>query len=83
VAATGSWVRTDIQDTGRGISAENLDKVFDPFYTTKQPGQGWGLGLSICHRIVEDCDGRIDIDSEPGKGSTFSVLLPLLTEEEG
>jgi two-component system, NtrC family, sensor kinase len=66
-----------IEDTGVGIPRESQAKIFEPFYTTKQPGRGTGLGLSICYGIVEDHRGRIEVDSTPGRGSTFRVYLPV------
>jgi two-component system, NtrC family, sensor kinase len=65
-----------VEDTGVGIPREHQAKIFEPFYTTKQPGRGTGLGLSICYGIVEDHRGRIEVDSAPGRGSTFRVYLP-------
>ena len=65
-----------IEDTGVGIPREDQAKIFEPFYTTKQPGRGTGLGLSICYGIVEDHRGRIEVESAPGRGSTFRVYLP-------
>jgi two-component system NtrC family sensor kinase len=70
-------VRVEVEDTGVGISREDQSKIFDPFYTTKQPGRGTGLGLSICYGIVEDHRGRIEVDSIPGRGATFQVYLPV------
>lgn len=67
----------EIEDEGTGIPREALPKIFEPFYTTKAPGSGTGLGLAICYGIVRDHGGRIAVDSEPGQGSTFRVLLPL------
>jgi two-component system, NtrC family, sensor kinase len=66
-----------IVDTGVGIPREDQAKIFEPFFTTKQPGRGTGLGLSICYGIVEDHRGRIEVDSTPGRGSTFRVYLPV------
>lgn len=66
-----------IRDTGRGIPKQNLNKIFDPGFTTKGVQVGTGLGLSICYRIVSDHQGRILVDSEEGRGSTFTVVLPL------
>jgi signal transduction histidine kinase len=66
-----------INDNGTGISPENLDKIFNPFFTTKGVGKGTGLGLSICHGIVTGHNGEINVESEPGSGSTFVVTLPM------
>jgi nitrogen-specific signal transduction histidine kinase len=71
------YVRVEISDTGKGIPPENLERVFKPFFTTKEPGCGTGLGLSISRNIVEEHSGGMWADSEVGKGTTFSVLLPL------
>jgi two-component system NtrC family sensor kinase len=70
-----------IEDTGCGIPPENLDKIFNPFFTTKPPGQGTGLGLSICHGILQRLGGRIDVASQVGKGSVFTARLPLMPKE--
>lgn len=67
----------EVVDTGHGIPPADLPKIFEPFYTTKTPGRGTGLGLSICYGIVEQHLGRIEVDSEPGRGSTFRVYLPV------
>jgi two-component system NtrC family sensor kinase len=66
-------------DTGAGISKSDLQKIFEPFYTTKQQGRGTGLGLSICYTIVADHRGRITAESAPGRGSKFTVILPIAT----
>ena len=67
----------EIEDTGVGIPRGDQSKIFEPFYTTKPPGRGTGLGLSICYGIVEDHRGRIEVDSTPGRGTTFRVFLPV------
>jgi len=67
----------EIRDTGCGIDAEHLSHIFTPFYTTKAIGEGTGLGLSISHQIIEQHDGRLDVISELGEGSCFSILLPI------
>ncbi|HLB55144.1 MAG TPA: ATP-binding protein, partial [Gemmatimonadales bacterium] len=67
----------EIADTGHGIPAADLPKIFEPFYTTKPPGRGTGLGLSICYGIVEQHVGRIEVDSEPGLGTSFRLYLPV------
>jgi signal transduction histidine kinase len=74
-------VEVSISDTGSGISKERLERIFDPFYTTKPAGQGTGLGLAICRRIVEDLGGQIEVESVQGTGTTFRVILPQATEE--
>ncbi len=65
-----------IRDNGSGITPENLKKIFNPFFTTKPPGQGTGLGLSMCHNLVSGMQGQIFVESEVGKGTTFTVRLP-------
>ncbi len=66
-----------VSDTGAGIAPEHLDRIFDPFFTTKPVGKGVGLGLSVTYGIVEKHGGRIEVDSVPGKGSTFTICLPV------
>jgi signal transduction histidine kinase len=70
-------VAVAIQDFGIGIEPENIDLIFQPFYTTKSSTMGTGLGLSICHGIIQKHGGEIRVESRPGEGSTFTVLLPL------
>ncbi|MFL5510855.1 MAG: two-component system sensor histidine kinase NtrB [Gemmatimonadales bacterium] len=70
-------VVAEIEDNGVGIPRADQSKIFEPFYTTKPPGRGTGLGLSICYGIVEDHRGRIEVESQPGRGSTFRVFLPV------
>jgi two-component system, NtrC family, sensor kinase len=65
-----------ISDTGSGISKDNLPKIFDPFFTTKGPEKGTGLGLSVSYGIIQRHGGRISVESTPGKGTTFTILLP-------
>ena len=72
----GDEVVLEVQDTGKGIPEANLARIFDPFFTTKPVGQGTGLGLSICYGIVEKMGGRITVESEIEKGTTFTVFLP-------
>ncbi|HEV8177799.1 MAG TPA: ATP-binding protein, partial [Gemmatimonadales bacterium] len=67
----------EVEDTGMGIPRADRSKIFEPFYTTKPPGRGTGLGLSICYGIVEDHRGRMEVDSTPGRGTTFRVFLPV------
>ena len=70
-------VAVEVADNGHGIPAEVLPKIFDPFFTTKPVGQGTGLGLSICYRIVANHGGELKVDSRPGLGTRFTVLLPV------
>lgn len=70
-----------VEDTGCGIPEEDLHKIFDPFFTTKPPGKGTGLGLSICHGIIERLGGRITVASQVGKGSVFTIHLPMETKK--
>jgi signal transduction histidine kinase len=70
-------VRISIADDGPGIPPENLRRIFDPFFTTKEAGKGTGLGLSICHGIVTEHGGQIYARSQPGKGATIFVELPV------
>jgi two-component system sensor histidine kinase PhcS len=65
-----------VRDNGTGIGEEHLNKIFDPFYTTKDVGEGMGLGLAMCHRIVQDCEGRISVRTEPGKFCEFTLEFP-------
>jgi len=80
VATLGDSARIDIRDNGIGIPPDNRHHIFDPFFTTKGVGEGTGLGLSIAYGIVEDHGGWIDVDSVVGKGSCFSVFVPLINE---
>jgi signal transduction histidine kinase len=69
------WLCTKIRDTGAGITAEKLDYIFEPFFTTKQSGTG--LGLAVTRRVIAEHNGSIQVESHPGKGTTFTILLPL------
>lgn len=75
--ARADEVMAEVEDTGVGMARSELTKIFEPFYTTKPPGRGTGLGLSICYGIMQEHGGRIEADSEPGRGSTFRVILPV------
>jgi PAS domain S-box-containing protein len=68
----------EVIDQGHGIARSELGKIFEPFYTTKAPGQGTGLGLSICYGIVQEHGGRVEVESALGQGSTFRVVLPVV-----
>jgi len=76
VDAASGHVLVEIRDSGAGIPAENLPRIFDAFFTTKPVGVGTGLGLSICHRIVTGLGGEIRVESQIGRGTAFRVLLP-------
>ncbi|MFO1328890.1 MAG: PAS domain S-box protein [Rubrivivax sp.] len=78
VLPPGPYLRLRVQDSGSGIAPEVLRRIFDPFFTTKEVGVGTGLGLSLVHGIVADLDGGIDVHSEPGRGSCFTVYLPVI-----
>jgi len=72
-----SVLQVDVEDSGPGIPAERLGRIFDPFYSTKPPGEGTGLGLAICLGILESYGGKISVQSESGKGARFTILLPI------
>ncbi len=76
-------VEIKVQDTGHGISEENMEKIFDPFFTTKETGHGVGLGLAISFGIVKEHNGAINVESEPGKGTTFTASFPLSRMNSG
>ena len=69
----------EVSDDGVGISPDHLRRIFDPFFSTKEPGAGTGLGLAVCHGIIESAGGHLSVESEEGVGSTFRIVLPLVT----
>jgi signal transduction histidine kinase len=71
----GQWIHLSIQDSGVGIPGEDMNKLFDPFFSTKEGGIG--LGLSIAHRIIDQHRGKIEVESVAGKGTLFTVWLPI------
>ncbi len=80
--SAGPYVRITVSDTGKGMDEETMKRIFDPFFTTKKPGEGTGMGLSVVQGIVKNHQGAITVQSEPGKGSVFTVLLPTLTDKD-
>jgi signal transduction histidine kinase len=71
------WIAIDFQDNGEGIAEDQIENIFDPFYTTKEPGKGTGLGLSVSYMIIEKLGGTIAVQSHRGQGTTFTIRLPL------
>ncbi len=70
-------IAIEVEDTGVGIQPEDLSKIFEPFFTTKEVGEGTGLGLAVCYGIITDHGGRLSVRSNVGKGTTFTILLPI------
>ena len=73
----GDYVKITISDTGEGIAPEITDRIFEPYFTTREFGKGSGLGLTVVHGIVKSLRGAVSVESRPGRGAVFSVLLPL------
>ena len=78
----GSFIRVTISDDGAGMTWETMQRIFLPFYTTKEVGRGTGLGLSVSMSIVESMGGKIEVQSVPGAGSSFTVVLPIKEPEQ-
>jgi CheY-like chemotaxis protein len=81
--APGDYVRICVKDTGHGIAPEVIDRIFEPFFTTKPAGRGTGLGLALVHAVVKEHAGYIDVASELGRGTEFTIWLPRTREEQG
>jgi len=79
--ADNGYVEIKISDTGSGISKENLYRIFDPFFTTKDVGKGTGLGLNVAYNIIKKHHGEIDVKSAVGKGTTFTIRIPVADDQ--
>ena len=79
--ADNGYVEIKISDTGSGIPKENLNRIFDPFFTTKDVGKGTGLGLNVAYNIIKKHHGKIDVNSGVGKGTTFTIKIPVTGDQ--
>jgi signal transduction histidine kinase len=79
----GDQLAIMVTDSGHGIRKKNLSRIFDPFFTTKPTGEGTGLGLSVSYGIIKNHGGDIEVASEVGKGSTFTMTLPVSSKNRG
>jgi signal transduction histidine kinase len=73
----GNYLELNVQDTGTGIAPEIMGSIFDPYFTTKNLGDGTGLGLAVTYGIIKEMGGEILVGSEPGRGSIFTIFLPV------
>ncbi len=79
----GEYLKITVSDTGPGIDPEIIDRIFDPYFTTKEVGKGSGMGLAIIQGIIKNHSGAVTVDSKPGKGTSFSTFFPVVTEKPG
>lgn len=80
--APGEHLKIEISDTGHGISQEIMDKIFDPYFTTKEKGEGTGMGLAVVQGIVQGCNGAVSVGTSEGQGATFRIYLPIIHTDE-
>jgi CheY-like chemotaxis protein len=78
----GPYIRLTVADTGTGMTREVMERAFYPFFTTKKPGEGSGLGLAVVHGVVRDYGGAVTVTSEPGRGATFDIFFPRISADE-